>query len=83
MNLYLLRSDRLDRWDGEGTSLMEPRYPWEFTQIGNCGPPIETDHGWLLLTHGVGAMRKYALGAALLDRDDPSRVLARTPAPDP
>ena len=81
VNLYLLRSDRLDQWDGEGALLLEPRYPWEFTQIGNCGPPIETDHGWLLLTHGVGAMRKYALGAALLDRDDPSRVLARTPRP--
>lgn len=80
-NLYLLRSDRLDRWDGEGTLLMEPAYPWEFIQIGNCGSPIRTDEGWLLLTHGVGPMRKYALGCALLDLDDPSRVIARSREP--
>lgn len=80
-NLFLLRSDRLDCWDDEGVLLMEPRYPWEFIQIGNCGSPIETDAGWLLFTHGVGAMRKYALGCALLDRDDPSRLLARTTVP--
>ncbi len=61
-NLYLLHSDRIDRWDDEGTLLMEPRFPWEFIQIGNCGSPIRTDAGWLLFTHGVGAMRKYALG---------------------
>jgi predicted GH43/DUF377 family glycosyl hydrolase len=80
-NLYLLRSDRLDCWDDDGTLLMEPKYPWEFIQIGNCGSPMLTEAGWLVITHGVGAMRKYALGAALLDRDDPSRVLARTPEP--
>lgn len=80
-NLFLLRSDRLDCWDDEGVLLMEPRYPWEFIQIGNCGSPIETDAGWLLFTHGVGAMRKYALGCALLDRDDPSKLLARTTVP--
>lgn len=80
-NLFLLRSDDLARWDDEGVLLMEPRYPWEFIQIGNCGSPVLTDAGWLLITHGVGAMRKYALGAALLDRDDPSRVLARTREP--
>ncbi len=80
-NLYLLRSDRIDCWDDDGTLLMGPKYPWEFIQIGNCGSPILTDAGWLLLTHGVGAMRKYALGCALLDRDDPSRVIARSPEP--
>lgn len=80
-NLYLLRSDTLDSWDDEGVLLMEPRYPWEFIQIGNCGSPILTDAGWLLFTHGVGAMRKYALGCALLDRDDPSKVLARSVEP--
>lgn len=80
-NLYLLRSRRIDRWDGEGVLLMQPKYPWEFIQIGNCGSPILTDHGWLLFTHGVGAMRKYALGCALLDKDDPSRLLARTALP--
>ena len=80
-NLYLLHSDRIDRWDDEGTLLMEPRFPWEFIQIGNCGSPIRTDAGWLLFTHGVGAMRKYALGCALLDLDDPSKVLGRTSEP--
>ena len=80
-NLYLLRSRRIDRWDSEGVLMMEPRYPWEFIQIGNCGSPIKTDAGWLLFTHGVGAMRKYALGCALLDLDDPSRLIARTSEP--
>ena len=80
-NLFLLRSDRLGCWDDEGVLLMEPKFPWEFIQIGNCGSPILTDAGWLLFTHGVGAMRKYALGCALLDRDDPSKVLARTSEP--
>jgi len=80
-NLYLLYSDRLDRWDDDGVLLMEPKYPWEFIQIGNCGSPVLTNHGWLIVTHGVGAMRKYALGAALLDRNDPTKVLARTPKP--
>ena len=80
-NLYLLRSDRLERWEEEGSLLLEPKYPWEFIQIGNCGSPVLTDAGWLVITHGVGAMRKYALGAALLDRDDPSRVIGRTREP--
>ncbi|WAC25099.1 glycoside hydrolase family 130 protein [Blastomonas sp. SL216] len=79
-NLYLLRSDSLDHWEG-GELLLEPRYPWELVQIGNCGAPIELEEGWLVLTHGVGAMRKYAIGAMLLDKDDPSRVLGRTPNP--
>jgi predicted GH43/DUF377 family glycosyl hydrolase len=80
-NLFLLRSDSLERWEDDGVLLMEPEFPWEFVQIGNCGSPILTDHGWLLLTHGVGAMRKYALGCALLDRDDPSKVIARSSKP--
>lgn len=80
-NLFLLKSDRLDRWDSEGTLLMEPKYPWEFIQIGNCGSPILTDAGWLLFTHGVGAMRKYSLGCALLDRDNPAKVIGRTVEP--
>lgn len=80
-NLFLLSSDEVDQWDSEGTLLMEPAYPWEFIQIGNCGSPVLTDHGWLLLTHGVGAMRKYAIGAALLDRNDPSKVIARSREP--
>ena len=80
-NLYLIRSDRLDTWDSDGVLLMEPKYPWEFIQIGNCGSPIRTEAGWLLFTHGVGAMRKYALGCALLDLDDPSKVIARSAKP--
>jgi predicted GH43/DUF377 family glycosyl hydrolase len=80
-NLFLLTSDRLEHWDDEGTLLMEPRYPWEFIQIGNCGSPIRVDEGWLVLTHGVGAMRKYALGLALLDADDPCKVLGRSREP--
>jgi predicted GH43/DUF377 family glycosyl hydrolase len=80
-NLFLIKSDSLDCWDDDGVMLMEPEFPWEFIQIGNCGSPILTDAGWLLLTHGVGAMRKYALGCALLDRHDPSKVIARSRAP--
>ena len=80
-NLYLIRSDTLETWDSDGEKLMGPKYPWEFIQIGNCGSPIRTEAGWLLFTHGVGAMRKYALGCALLDLKDPSRVLARSARP--
>jgi predicted GH43/DUF377 family glycosyl hydrolase len=54
---------------------MEPEVPWEFVQLGNCGSPIETEHGWLLLTHGVGPMRSYSIGAVLLDLDDPTKVI--------
>ena len=79
-NLYLLRSDKIDEWEG-GELLLEPKFPWELVQIGNCGAPIELDEGWLVLTHGVGAMRKYAIGAALLDKDDPSIVIGRTVNP--
>ncbi len=79
-NLFLLRSPNICEWN-DGVKIMEPRYPWEYVQIGNCGPPIELDQGWLLLTHGVGAMRKYSIGAALLDKKDPSKVLGRTAMP--
>ena len=79
-NLHLLRSEKIDEWD-DGELLLEPRFPWELIKIGNCGAPIELDEGWLVLTHGVGAMRKYAIGAALLDKADPSKVLGRTANP--
>ncbi|CAN5395013.1 glycoside hydrolase family 130 protein [soil metagenome] len=79
-NLFLLKSDTLTHWE-EGEKLLTPELPWELVQIGNCGPPIELDEGWLLLTHGVGAMRKYAIGAVLLDKHDPSKVLGRTEEP--
>ena len=80
-NLFLLQSDLLDTWDDDGQLLIEPKYPWEFIQIGNCGAPILCDEGWLVLTHGVGAMRKYSIGALLLDARDPSRVLGRSSTP--
>ena len=79
-NLYLIYSDDLYTWDG-GQAVLKPEFPWEFVQIGNCGSPIELDEGWLLLTHGVGPVRKYSIGAALLDKSDPSRVLARSREP--
>ncbi len=79
-NLYLIYSDNLYRWDG-GQAILKPQFPWEFVQIGNCGSPIELDEGWLLLTHGVGPVRKYSIGAALLDKNDPAKVLARSVEP--
>jgi predicted GH43/DUF377 family glycosyl hydrolase len=79
-NLYLILSDDLYSWDG-GVPILKPRYPWEFVQIGNCGSPLELDEGWLLLIHGVGPVRKYSIGAVLLDKADPSRVLARSREP--
>ena len=79
-NIWLHASDDIWRWAG-GARLVAPRYPWEFVQMGNCGSPIELDEGWLVLTHGVGAVRNYCMGACLLDRDDPSKLLARTPRP--
>ena len=79
-NLYLIYSTDLHSWDG-GVAILRPQFPWEFVQIGNCGSPIELDEGWLLFTHGVGAVRKYSIGAVLLDKDDPSKVLARSREP--
>src|SRR3984957_14515565 len=79
-NLYLIYSSDLYRWEG-GQAILKPEFPWEFVQIGNCGSPIELDEGWLLLTHGVGPVRKYSIGAVLLDKRDPSRVLARSSEP--
>jgi len=79
-NLYLIYSGDLHCWDG-GVAILKPQFPWEFVQIGNCGSPIELDEGWLLLTHGVGPVRKYSIGAALLDKRDPSKVLARSSEP--
>jgi predicted GH43/DUF377 family glycosyl hydrolase len=79
-NLYLIYSNDLYTWDG-GQAILKPEFPWEFVQIGNCGSPIELDEGWLLLTHGVGPVRKYSIGAALLDKNDPSKVLARSREP--
>lgn len=79
-SIWFLQSDDLFDWEG-GERIVSPRYPWEFVQMGNCGSPIELEEGWLLLTHGVGAGRNYCVGACLLDKEDPSKVLARTPKP--
>ena len=79
-SLFLLRSPDLHHWE-EGERILGPHYPWELVQMGNCGAPIELEEGWLVLTHGVGAMRKYAIGAVLLDKDDPSRVIGRSAVP--
>lgn len=73
-NLYINKSDSAYFW-ASATRLTAPRYPWEYVQLGNCGSPIETEAGWLLLTHGVGPMRTYAIGAALLDLNDPLKVI--------
>lgn len=79
-NLYIMHSSNIRFWN-EAQQLQTPQYPWEFVQIGNCGSPIETEEGWLLLTHGVGPMREYCIGATLLDLHDPSRVIAQTKEP--
>ncbi len=73
-NIYLLGSDNIHFWN-ESKLIHGPKYPWELVQVGNCGSPIETEAGWILLTHGVGPMRQYWLGALLLDLEDPSRVI--------
>jgi predicted GH43/DUF377 family glycosyl hydrolase len=80
INNYIMFSDNLQVWS-DAKILQEPLYPWELVQMGNGGSPIETDRGWLLITHGVGPVRKYCLGACLLDLDDPSKVIGRTKEP--
>jgi predicted GH43/DUF377 family glycosyl hydrolase len=79
-NIYLMFSDNVHFWN-ERTVLLKPTFPWELVQLGTCGSPIETDAGWLVLSHGVGPMRKYCIGAFLLDRDDPSKVIGRLREP--
>jgi predicted GH43/DUF377 family glycosyl hydrolase len=79
-NLYIMFSDHIHFWYDK-TLLQVPEHPWEFVQIGNNGSPIETEAGWLLLTHGVGPMRKYCMGCTLLDLNDPSKVIGRLSIP--
>ena len=79
-NLFLMYSDNIHFWN-EIIPLMKPSYPWEFVQIGTCGAPIETKEGWLLLTHGVGLFRQYSIGAILLDKENPSKILGRLREP--
>ena len=79
-NNYIMYSPDITYWDS-ASLLQVPRYPWEFVQIGNCGSPMETEQGWLLLTHGVGPMREYSIGAMLLDLEDPSKVVGQLAEP--
>lgn len=79
-NIYLMFSDNIHFWH-ERKALLKPTFPWELVQLGNCGSPIETDAGWLVLSHGVGPMRRYCIGAFLLDRDDPAKVIGRLHEP--
>jgi predicted GH43/DUF377 family glycosyl hydrolase len=79
-NIYIMFSDTLHFWYSPQL-LLKPAFPWEFIQIGNCGSPIETEAGWLVLSHGVGAMRKYCIGAFLLDLNDPTKVIGRLREP--
>jgi predicted GH43/DUF377 family glycosyl hydrolase len=79
-NIYLMYSENLQTWN-EGVKIASPRFPWEFMQLGNCGSPIELDEGWLVLTHGVGSLRRYSIGALLLDKDDPTRIIGRLERP--
>ena len=79
-NIYLMYSDYVQFWRNSQL-IMKPSYPWEFYQMGNCGSPLETEEGWLVITHGVGAMRRYSIGAALLDLEDPGIVRGRTNEP--
>lgn len=80
VNNYIMFSDDLYLWE-TASILQRPMYPWEFVQIGNAGSPIETARGWLVITHGVGPMRKYCLGASLFDLEDPTRELGRLKEP--
>ena len=79
-NNYISFSDSINIWR-DAKLIQEPKYHWEFIQVGNCGSPIETDEGWLVITHAVGPMREYVLGACLLDLDNPEKVIGRLDTP--
>jgi len=79
-NNHIMFSDNIHFWQ-ESQIIQEPAYPWEFIQIGNCGSPLETNEGWIVLTHGVGPMRKYCIGAVLLDLANPTKIIARLDEP--
>ena len=80
INNFIMFSDKINMWH-EAKPLQQPKYPWEFIQVGNCGSPIETEYGWLVITHGVGPMRKYVISAILLDLDDPTKVIGQLNEP--
>ena len=79
-NNYIMFSDNIHFWQ-EAQIIQKPKYPWEFIQVGNCGSPLETNEGWIVLTHGVGPMRKYCIGAILLDLENPTKIIARLDEP--
>jgi beta-1,2-mannobiose phosphorylase / 1,2-beta-oligomannan phosphorylase len=80
VNNYIAFSDNISIWR-EAKLIQEPKFPWEFVQIGNCGSPLETEDGWLVITHGVGPMREYVLGASLFDLDNPEKEIGRLKTP--
>ena len=80
VNNYIMYSNRATQWNNP-ILLQQPRYTWELTQIGNCGSPLWTEEGWLVITHGVGTMRRYCIGASLFDLDDPSKEIGRLSEP--
>lgn len=80
VNNYIMFSDRATLWN-DPIKIQEPKYPWEFTQIGNCGAPLWTEEGWLVITHGVGPMRRYCIGASLFDLEDPTKQIGRLSEP--
>lgn len=80
INNYIMFSDTINLWQ-EAVELQTPKFPWEFIQVGNCGSPIETKYGWLVITHGVGPMRRYAISAILLDLDDPTKLIGQLNEP--
>ncbi|MGB7395119.1 MAG: glycoside hydrolase family 130 protein, partial [Pricia sp.] len=80
VNNYIMFSDRNTLWN-DPIKIQEPKYPWEFTQIGNCGSPLWTEEGWLIITHGVGPMRRYCIGASLFDLEDPTQQIGRLSQP--
>ena len=79
-NNHIMFSDNIHFWQ-KSQIIQKPEYPWEFVQIGNCGSPLETDKGWIVLTHGVGPMRQYCIGAMLLDLENPTKIIARLDEP--
>jgi predicted GH43/DUF377 family glycosyl hydrolase len=79
-NNYVMCSTDITRWDN-ASLLQTPQYPWEFVQVGNCGSPLETEKGWLMLTHGVGPMREYCISACLLEREDPTKLIGHLGEP--
>jgi len=80
VNNYIMYSDRTTLWNNPEI-LQQPKYPWEFTQLGNCGSPLWTEEGWLVITHGVGTMRRYCIGASLFDLDNPLKQIGRLKEP--